>query len=160
MVSRSGIGIDGDDLDAIERQRRPARGHNRPLLGEDHLRLRRREDMAELAVIAAHQRIGDGDRRHRHARLHRAQHHRRVRDGIAGQDHQRRIRRPCRASSIACAMALAACIGLAIGDEAPVAESCRRASGVRSRDEIALGVLGGPFLEQMRDRSAASSPSG
>ncbi len=100
-------------------------------------------------MIARHQRIGDRDRRHRHAGEQRAHRHRGVRDRIARQDHQRRLRIHA-ARQQRLRDRLGALIHLAVGDEAPVAGLAaiqRRAFA----DEIATGMLLRAILEQMGD---------
>ncbi len=75
-----------DDGHAIEIKRSQRLLEGRPVLHHHHRRLDQAEQVFQLLMIMAHQRIGRRHRRRRQPRLHRRLRHQRMFDGIAGED--------------------------------------------------------------------------
>ena len=79
----------GDDLAATQVERRQRLGESGGVADIDETRLDQFGDMLELAVILALQRIGNRDRRHRHAGGMAGKREQRMIDAVARQDHDR-----------------------------------------------------------------------
>ena len=131
------------DAGEIERLQRLLEG--RPVLHHHDRRLDQVEEIFELEMILAHQRIGRRHRRGRQARLHRGLRHQRVLDRIAGQDRdgtafgeaeiEQALRQPVDDA-----------LGFAVGDFAPLPVG---AAALRQPD--ALGRLLRPFRKRSRN---------
>jgi len=78
-----------DHGDAREVERGERLGVGRPILHHHHGGLDEIEDVSELGVVLAHQRIGRRHRRRRQPRLHRGLRDKRVLDGIGAEDRDR-----------------------------------------------------------------------
>ena len=137
--------VDMHDGAAVEVQGLQRFLEHRPVLHHHHRRLDQAEEVFQLRMVLAHQRVGRRDRRHRQAGLHRRLRHQRVFDRIARQDCHRAARcQPKIEQTLG--QRIDAALGLAIRQLAPLAV---RAFALRQPG--CVGPLERPFGERCRD---------
>ena len=137
---------DMDDGDAVEIERLQRLLEGRAVLHHHHLRLDQVEQVFQLDVVLAHQRIGRRHRGCRKPRLHRGLRHQRMLDRIAGEDRDRTAGLELQIEQ-ALRQPVDGALGLAIGQLAPLPVGAGCAAPARSGS----GASAGPFRQRGRD---------